>query len=556
MILIYLLKVSVCLLVFFATYKLLLSRLTFFRLNRIYLLSTLLISFVIPALTIEHKQEVVVVNQPVLNSAISYSNDRSVEHEVIDGSSNPYSINWLKLAAFAYLFIAGALAIRNLFMMGLIKRSLRKFMISKTDSVILVSADSKIKNCSFFNKIIIDSSLPKPEQELVLRHESVHVNQRHVIDKLVVNLAACILWFNPVIYFWRSEIDNNHEFLADEATIEIVDKGSYASLLLNLAMPSNGLVVNGFSKLPLKNRITMLYKKPDSGFQKITYLIVIPVISICCFAFVNKKEVLIRKIEIVNSKIGNQSKVTEKRVVIGLKNTTDLVSNLVKADTISSNKQSLLSSNVINSALDLDEIPKYTTINAEIRDLATNRELVLVVDAGHGGQDGATKSPSGIAEKDLNLRAVQILKEEADKRGIKVVLTRDRDKMIPLRNRLPGENATAFISIHYNSMPKPNMKVPFEGVEVIVSKQNPNIKYAEQFGFNILKSLNSLNGMTVRDSLKNANLFLLRESKVPAIVIELGNINSEKSLAYFSDEKNLRIVSNLILDGFTAYTKS
>ena len=555
MILIYLLKVSVCLLLFFATYKLFLSKLTFFKFNRVYLLSTLLISFVIPALTIEHKQEVI-VQQPVLNSAITYSNDQTFEHDFIDGSLHADSINWLEFAVYAYFFIAGILVIRSLFMMGYIKHRVRKSTLSKTDAVILVSSDSEIKNCSFFNKIIIDASLPEHEKELVLRHELVHVNQAHIIDKLIVNLAACILWFNPIIYFWRSEIDNNHEFLADEATTENTDKGSYASLLLNLAMPSNSLIVNSFSKLPLKNRIMMLYKKPDSGFQKLTYLIVIPVISFCCFAFVNKKDVLVRKVVTITSEFGKQSNGTKKLAATLLQNIEDTVSIPVIADTIIGNNQTLLSSNFIDRKLDLDEVTERITIDGELRDLAVNRELALVVDAGHGGQDGASKSLSGIAEKDLNLRAAKILKEEADKRNIKVLLTRDRDRMIPLRDRLPDESAIAFISIHHNSMPRPNMKVPFEGIEVIVSKQNPNIKYAEQLGSTILKSLSSLSGTTVRDSLKDANLLLLRESKVPALVIELGNISSDKSLAYFSDEKNLRIISNLILDGFIAYTKS
>ena len=555
MILIYLLKVSVCLLMFFATYKLLLSKLTFFKFNRIYLLTTLLISFVIPALTIEHKQEVI-VQQPVLNSAITYSNDQTFEHDFIDGSLHGDSINWLEFAVYAYFFIAGILVIRSMFMMVYIKHSVRKSTLFKTDSVILVSADSKIKNCSFFNIIIIDASLSAHEKELVLRHESVDVSQAHIIDKLIVNLAACILWFNPIIYFWRSEIDNNHEFLADEASAENTDRGCYASLLLNLAMPSNNLVVNSFSKLPLKNRIIMLYKKPDSGFQKLTYLIVIPVISICCFAFVNKKDVVVRKIVTITKGVGKQSNGAKKLTATLVKNIGDTVLKPIIADTIFGNNQTLLSSNFIDSKLDLEEAPNRIIIDGELRDLAVGRELVLVVDAGHGGQDGASKSPSGIAEKDLNLRAAKILKEEADKRNIKVLLTRDRDKMIPLRDRLPDERATAFISIHHNSMAGPNMKVPFEGIEVIVSKQNPNLKYAEQLGSNMLKSLSSLSGTTVRDSLKDANLLLLRESKVPALVIELGNISSDKSLAYFSDEKNLRTISNLILDGFIAYTKS
>ena len=105
-------------------------------------------------------------------------------------------------------------------------------------------------------------------------------------------------------------------------------------------------------------------------------------------------------------------------------------------------------------------------------------------------------------------------------------------------------------------MPRADVKVPYEGIEVFVSKLNPNIKSAEQFGAQVLQSLNQLNGIEVRDSLKDANLLVLRESKVPALVVELGNISSEKSLAYVSDEANLRRISNLILDGFLKFSKS
>lgn len=555
MILIYLLKVSVCLLVFFAAYKLLLCKLTFFKFNRVYLLSTLLISFIIPSLTIEHKQEVV-IHQPISKSAISYSNDKAFERDFVEDNINNQPINWADVAEYTYLFMVGFFIIRSLFMIAHIKRSLKKCMVSENDSIILVPVDSKIKNCSFFNKIILDASLTNHAKNLVVKHESVHVKQLHILDKLIVNLATCILWFNPIVYFWRSEVDNNHEFLADDATTENIDKGRYASLLLDLAMPSNGLLVNTFSKLPLKNRIMMLYKKPESRFQKLTYLVVIPVISICCFAFVNKKNVIVRKIVIIDNEVIKQSKGTEKSTPVLLENIKDTVKKAVIADTVISNNQTLLSPDFTNSRLDLEETNKRATLRTESRAPSTKRALVLVIDAGHGGRDGASKSSSGIAEKDLNLRAAQILKEEADKRNINVVLTRDGDKMIPLKERLPDEKATAFISIHHNAMPRPNMKIPFEGIEVFVSKQNPNIKDAEQFGSATLKSLNSLSGMTVRDSLKDANLLLLRESKIPAIVIELGNISSEKSLAYFNDEKNLRLISNLILDGFLTYAKS
>jgi len=555
MILLYLLKVSACIAIFFAAYKLLLSKLTFFKLNRIYLLSALFISFVIPVLTIEHKKEIV-VHQTASEKSIVYSNDNAFEKDFVGAESEIDNTNWLQVLEYSYYFIIAVLLIRNIFLMGYIQSILKKFTVSKKASIILVQPNSKIKNCSFFNKIIIDSSLPDVERELVIKHESVHVNQVHVIDKLIVNTVACVLWLNPIIYFWRNEIYNNHEFLADEETVEMTDKSSYATLLLQLAMPSNNLI-NSFSKLPLKKRIMMMYKKPNSNLQRFTYLIAIPVISICCLAFVNQKEIITTKV------------ITEKADVkkdIGLVNTKTSVltdtntivnsdANLTKEYTVEEINQNFLIGSVDNN-LGLDEPIEKLGIDAEIKKLALANDVILVIDAGHGGQDGAAKSQSGIKEKDLNLKAAQILKEEAEKRGIKVVLTRDKDKFISLRDRLPQETATAFISIHHNSMPRADVKVPFEGIEVFVSKLNPNIKYAEQFGADILESLNLLNGIEVRDSLKNANLLVLRESKVPALVVELGNISSEKSLAYVSDEANLRRISNLILDGFVKFSKS
>ncbi|MDN3585475.1 N-acetylmuramoyl-L-alanine amidase [Pedobacter aquatilis] len=555
MILIYLLKVSACIAIFFAAYKLLLSKLTFFKLNRIYLLTTLFISFVIPVLTIEHKKEVI-VHQTASEQKIVYSNDNAFEKDFVGAESGIDNINWLQVLEYSYYFIIAVLLIRNIFLMGYIQRILKKFTVSKKASIILVQPNSKIKNCSFFNKIIIDSSLPDVERELVIKHESVHVNQVHVIDKLIINAVACVLWLNPIIYFWRNEIYTNHEFLADEETVEMTDKSSYAKLLLQLAMPSNNLI-NSFSKLPLKKRIMMMYKKPNSKLQRLTYLIAIPVISICCLAFVNQKEIITTKVITKQADIKKDNGLVNTKTLI-LPNTNALINldaNIIKNDTAELANQNFLS-HVMDNNLGLDAAREKLGINAEIKKLALGNDLVLVIDAGHGGQDGASKSESGIREKDLNLKAAQILREEADKRNIKVVLTRDRDKFIPLRDRLPKETATAFISIHHNSMPKAGMKIPFEGIEIFVSKLNPNIKYAERFGSNVLQSLNKLSGIEVRDSLKNANLLVLRESKVPALVVELGNISSEKSLAYVSDEANLRRISNLILDGFVKFSKS
>lgn len=514
MILIYLLKVSACTLIFFAVYQLLLAKLTFFNLNRVYLLLMLVLSFGIPALTIENRHEVTVASQEI-PSKIAYSNDGVVEQDFLDeGSAGNNNLNWDQLFMYGYCSILVVLVFRMLFVMVLIQIQLRKHAIDRSGAVILVNEKSTIKNCSFFNQIIIDSSLQYEEKNLVIKHESVHVKQLHVVDKLLVNFVAAILWFNPIIYFWRNAIDHNHEFLADRETAKVADKKVYASLLLNLAMPAQNLAMNSFSKLPLKNRIMMLYKEPNAKLQKLAYVVIIPVLMICCMAFINRKEIIIeRKSE------GNQA----------------------SAD--APVKPNVYAMNYLNSNIKVNSNPAFNEV-----------EPVLVVDAGHGGKDGAGSALDGQKEKDLNLRAVKILQEEAEKRGIKIILTRNTDQFLSLRDRLPKGEATAFISIHHN-VTQADAPVPFDGIEVYVSKQNSNIKLAEDLGSGILNKLKQLNGMEVRDSLKNGSLFLLRESKAPAVLIELGNISNSKILDYINQEKNIRRISNLILDGFVAFSK-
>ncbi len=515
MILIYLLKVSACTLVFYAAYRLLLAKLTFFNFNRVYLLLMLVFSFTIPAITIENRHAVVVGDQEV-PLKIGYNNDGSAEKDYVeDGKALNNTINWNQLLLYVYCAILAILIFRMLLMMLQIRMQLRKHTLKVNGAVVLVDKQSTIKNCSFFNRIIVDSSLKAKEKNMVIKHESVHVQQLHAVDKLLVNLITAILWFNPTIYFWRNAIDHNHEFLADRQTTRVADKKEYASLLLNLAMPSSNLAINSFSKLPLKNRIMMMYKEPNLKYQKLAYVAILPVLLICCMAFVNRKEVIVAK-------------------TIG--------QNQASAD--APKNPDIYALNYLNNTI---------KVNPNARAAFKEVEPTLIIDAGHGGKDDASTAFDGQKEKDLNLRAVKIMAEEAAKRGIKVILTRKDDQFLSLRDRLPKQEATAFISIHHNTA-SPAM-VPFSGIEVYVSKLNPKIRINEELGAGILNQLNQQNGLAVKESLKDVNLLLLRESKVPAILIEMGNISDVKTLGYINQEKNIRRISNLILDGFVQFSK-
>ncbi|MFD2285729.1 hypothetical protein GJU39_08540 [Pedobacter petrophilus] len=513
MILIYLLKVSACTALFFVMYQLFLAKLTFFNLNRIYLLLMLLLSFTIPALTVERIHEVSVADREN-NPEVVYSKETGFEKDAVEGrhSTNP-GFSWMDTLTYIYAGVSVMFLLRWLWMFFYIKNQLRKYKVGQEDDALLVQSQSTIKNCSFFNTIVIDSALRPNERALVIKHERVHVQQLHAFDKALVNLATTVLWFNPAIYFWRNAVDHNHEFLADREISRIADKNTYASLLLSLAMPAKNYAINSFSKLPLKNRIMIMYKEPNSKLQKLSYFLTVPVVFICSVAFVNRKDVEINKAALA-------------------KNPTEITA-------------------IGTSGLAYSEYA--INVNPNATSAFKAREMVLVVDAGHGGKDDAITALDGQKEKDLNLRAVKILKEEAAKRGIKVILTRSDDQFLSLRDRLPKQKATAFISIHHNA--SLDHQTASNGIEVYVSKLNSNIKVAENLGIGILNKLNGLKGIEVKDALKDANLLLLREAKVPAVLIELGNLSDENNLKFINEEKNIRKVSNLILDGFVQFSE-
>lgn len=516
MVLIYLLKVSGCMALFFGLYSLFLARLTFFRFNRFYLLMLVAMSFAIPSITIDHVREINIVEQ-LKNNPIAYSNEASLEKDpgLINEGSLSYS--WTQIIEYCYFGIMAAVLLRLFFNVLRIKLQLRRYGVIRMNEVIEIMPHSPLKNCSFFNLIIIDASMSDHDKQLVIQHERVHVSQQHVVDKVLANVVAAVLWLNPIVYLWRNAIDHNHEFLADEETARTADKKTYATLLLQLAMQSENMFANHFSRLPLKNRIMMLYKAPSSRMQKLAYLAIVPVILICSVAFINKREVPVQKpapLEVVYSDAPS--------------------------------RPNLYAGNYLSNKIQVNPNAKSGFSDVEA--------MTLVLDAGHGGKDGSSIAPDGQKEKDLNLRAVKILEEEALRRGINVRLTRSTDEYVSLRERLPAQMATGFISIHHNSNSNAGAS-PFGGIEVIVSKQNPNIALVEEFASGILNAIKKSKGVEVNNTLKDANLLLLRESKVPAVLIELGNMSDEKSFSFFNNERNIRRISNLILDGFVQFSK-
>lgn len=182
---------------------------------------------------------------------------------------------------------------------------------------------------------------------------------------------------------------------------------------------------------------------------------------------------------------------------------------------------------------------------------------IIVVDAGHGGRDRGTKSKTPFCEeKRLCLQTARLVKKYLDQLGFRVVMTRNTDTFIPLPRRVEiakQSGSSLLVSIHYNSAPNPTA----HGVEIFFhdSKENRSKALSSKKLSEVI-----LSGIVKRTKLhsrgvKKGNFFVLRESSMPAIIIEGGFISNPKEC---STLKSLSYQDNLaraIADGIDRYFK-
>lgn len=296
---IYLLQVAACTGVFYSFYFLLLRKLTFFTLNRAYLLATLLLSFIIPALTITmDTARALPMIQPIMYVQQMHALPAVAVHEVkaIDIAAN---WQWLTLLKFCYLAIASASILHFFFTLVNFRQRLNSPELMQIGHVKVLKGGGKMGNSSFLNVIFVnDDALDPDELKQIIAHELLHVKLVHSADRIIAKLVQVVLWFNPFAYLYMRSIEENHEFEVDRLATGGDEKGIYAQLLFKLAVSGQSSLFHSFSKVPLKKRITMLFNKPTSNMKKIIYLLTLPMVVISCFAFANLRTG--EKLSIVN----------------------------------------------------------------------------------------------------------------------------------------------------------------------------------------------------------------------------------------------------------------
>lgn len=283
--LIYLLQVSACTGIFYAFYFLLLRRLTFFTLNRWYLLISLLLSFIIPTLTFEMEAAPQMpILQPVMYvQEMQYVQVQPAAHlvnVVID-----HGFDWISLGRVIYFLGTIAFFARLLLVLIAFSRKLNNRQLMQIDGVKVFQGDKTVGNSSFLNVVFInDEELSPEELKQVIAHELLHIKLLHSLDRIVSWLIQIVLWFNPFIYAYMRSIEENHEFEVDRIAGE-GNRNVYASLILKLSLSGQSYLLQGFSRTPLKRRVFMLFNQPTPNMKKVIYVLVLPMVILSCLAF-------------------------------------------------------------------------------------------------------------------------------------------------------------------------------------------------------------------------------------------------------------------------------
>ncbi|WP_422089464.1 M56 family metallopeptidase [Tenacibaculum ovolyticum] len=269
----YIIQVILFQALFVAVYDLFLSKETFFIKNRWYLLSTSIVSFLLPLFKIPRIQNAIPLEYTILLPEVVLS-----PQSIIEKTTWYQSVNY-----FNVLFVIVTIFFFMIFIMKLqrIIQLIFKYGSENKQAYKLVLLPENSKAFSFFNYIFLGKGIPQEKQEKIIQHELVHSKQKHTIDLLFFEFLRVLMWFNPMVYVYQKRITLVHEYISDEVVSKTTKKENYINnLLSDIFQVENISFINQFYKHSLiKKRVIMMTKGRSKEIKKLKYLLLIPLLA-------------------------------------------------------------------------------------------------------------------------------------------------------------------------------------------------------------------------------------------------------------------------------------
>ena len=289
MLLIYQIKVGLCLIAFYLLWKLLLSRETFHRFNRVALLVVMVLALVLPWIRLSLDATVQVAKPMVVLEDLLVTPGGAA-------AAQQTSLSWsvMDFATLAY-FIGVAMALAwflhsHWSLYRLLKQGRRE---SLPGGITLHVVPGDQSPFSYFKHIVISEQDYRDNPHEILTHEQAHIGLRHSWDVLFMSMVTLFQWWNPAAWLLGRELRLVHEYEADEAVLnQGINAKQYQLLLIRKSVGDKLFsMANNFNYQSLKKRIRMMSMNKSSRWNRLRALAVVPVIALALLAFANNKSV-------------------------------------------------------------------------------------------------------------------------------------------------------------------------------------------------------------------------------------------------------------------------
>lgn len=275
---IYLLKASGILTLFYVVYQVFLKKETFFRVNRQFLLVGVIAAFACPFIVINNYVEITAIPFTTANSSAV-----NASFEI-----NQPLFNWLDLIYTVYGIGMLILGLKFILQILAIRKVIASNTIIKKEGYVYVETDRDIAPFSFFRYIFYNpGKFNSLELEAILKHERAHSSQQHSLDLLLAHMVTIVMWANPFSWLYKKNIEQNLEFLADDTAIQSVASGrAYKYALLKVS--GNQFftpITNNFYSSLIKKRIIMLHKSKSHKRNALKMALILPALAVFLLSF-------------------------------------------------------------------------------------------------------------------------------------------------------------------------------------------------------------------------------------------------------------------------------
>ncbi len=287
MLLIYQIKVGLCLIAFYLLWKLLLSRETFHRFNRVALLTVMALAMVLPWMRLSLDAAAPVAQQMVvLEDLIVTPNDQ------VAAQQSSWSVMGIATVLyFIGMALVAAWLLHSQWNLRRLMKNGRREALPNGATLHVVPGD--ISPFSYFGHIVINEQDYRDNPREILIHEQAHIDLRHSWDVMFLGLITLFQWWNPAAWLLGRELRQVHEYEADMAVLnQGVDVKQYQLLLIRKSVGDKLFsMANNFNYQSLKKRIRMMTMNKSSRWNTLRALAVVPVIVLALLAFANPKSV-------------------------------------------------------------------------------------------------------------------------------------------------------------------------------------------------------------------------------------------------------------------------